>query len=294
MSHLKCSISRASRQMKPWNLHLELLKCFPVNHFGRKSFQNISHPPILCYRLPLGLNGKDFFTCSAGAAGDLGSIPGLGRCPGGGHGNPLQCSCLENPYGQRSLVGYSPWGRQESETWSDVVCMHAPCVTVYSESSLALPSWLRVLVLKVSDRPVPEHRHGLSRGDDDLGPSHSHPPGPFPCSHSRAFCSYFHISSYHMETKISVYSGFWPQTPLLVARAGPSVSVCCWTKSSLGPTYRVGCQELRSMACVHLFRHFKTPPCPQPRAESAALFYLLKIAREGQKLYSSLKPCDGF
>ena len=30
-------------------------------------------------------------------AGDLGSIPGLGRSPGGGHGNPLQYSCLENP-----------------------------------------------------------------------------------------------------------------------------------------------------------------------------------------------------
>ena len=30
-------------------------------------------------------------------AGDVGSIPGLGRSPGGEHGNPLQCSCLENP-----------------------------------------------------------------------------------------------------------------------------------------------------------------------------------------------------
>ena len=39
---------------------------------------------------------------------DAGSIPGLGRSPGGGHGNLLQDSCLENPYGQRSLVGYSP------------------------------------------------------------------------------------------------------------------------------------------------------------------------------------------
>ena len=29
--------------------------------------------------------------------GDVGSIPVLGRSPGGGHGNPLQCSCLENP-----------------------------------------------------------------------------------------------------------------------------------------------------------------------------------------------------
>ena len=35
--------------------------------------------------------------CSAGAAGDLGLIPGLGRSPGGGRGNPLQYSCLENP-----------------------------------------------------------------------------------------------------------------------------------------------------------------------------------------------------
>ena len=44
-------------------------------------------------------------------AGDLGSIPGSGRSPGGGHGNPLQYSCLENPMdGRRSLVGYSPWG----------------------------------------------------------------------------------------------------------------------------------------------------------------------------------------
>ena len=32
-----------------------------------------------------------------GDAGDSGSIPGSGRSPGGGHGNPLQCSCLDNP-----------------------------------------------------------------------------------------------------------------------------------------------------------------------------------------------------
>ena len=44
---------------------------------------------------------------------DLGSIPELERFPGGGHGNLLQCSCLENAHGQRSLVGYSPWGLKE-------------------------------------------------------------------------------------------------------------------------------------------------------------------------------------
>ena len=42
---------------------------------------------------PGGSNGKEF----ASNLGDLGSIPESGRFPGGGHGNPLQCSCLENP-----------------------------------------------------------------------------------------------------------------------------------------------------------------------------------------------------
>ena len=44
-------------------------------------------------------------------AGDMGSIPGLGRSPGKGNGNPLQYSC----HGQRSLAGYSPWGHKESD-----------------------------------------------------------------------------------------------------------------------------------------------------------------------------------
>ena len=44
-------------------------------------------------RLPWCLSGKE----SACNAGDVGSIPGLGRSPGEGNGNSLQCSCLENP-----------------------------------------------------------------------------------------------------------------------------------------------------------------------------------------------------
>ena len=55
---------------------------------------------------PGGSDSKE----SACNAGDLGSIPGLGRSPGEGNGNPLQYSCLENPHGQRSLAGYSPCG----------------------------------------------------------------------------------------------------------------------------------------------------------------------------------------
>ena len=43
---------------------------------------------------------KDYFpnsACNAGDTGDAGSIPGSGRSPGVGKGNPLQSSCLENP-----------------------------------------------------------------------------------------------------------------------------------------------------------------------------------------------------
>ena len=47
---------------------------------------------------------------------DSDSIPGLGRSSGGGYGNPLQYSCLENLHGQRSLVDYSPQGCKESDT----------------------------------------------------------------------------------------------------------------------------------------------------------------------------------
>ena len=46
--------------------------------------------------LPQWLSGKES-ACNAGDTGDMGSILGLGRSPGGGHGNPLQYSCLENP-----------------------------------------------------------------------------------------------------------------------------------------------------------------------------------------------------
>ena len=50
---------------------------------------------------------------SASDAGNPGSIPGSGRSPGEGNGNPLQYSCLENPMDRGALVGYSPRGHKE-------------------------------------------------------------------------------------------------------------------------------------------------------------------------------------
>ena len=62
---------------------------------------------------PGGSDGKES-TCNEG---DRGLIPELGRSSEGGHGNPLQYSCLENPHEQRSLAGSSPWGCRVRHGW---------------------------------------------------------------------------------------------------------------------------------------------------------------------------------
>ena len=56
---------------------------------GIKCIKNVKHLGGFC--------GVSEVKASASSAGDVGSIPGLGRSPGEGNGNPLQYSCLENP-----------------------------------------------------------------------------------------------------------------------------------------------------------------------------------------------------
>ena len=68
------------------------------------------HSTLVRRAFPGGSDDKE----SACNVGDLGSIPGLGRCPGERNGNPLQYSGLENP--MEDLAGYSPWGGKESDT----------------------------------------------------------------------------------------------------------------------------------------------------------------------------------
>ena len=62
--------------------------------------------------VPGGLEGK-VSTCNEG---DPGSIPESGRSPGEGNGNPLPVLLPGEFHGGRSPVGYSPWGRKESDT----------------------------------------------------------------------------------------------------------------------------------------------------------------------------------
>ena len=78
--------------------------------------------------LPQWLSGKESSCCAA----DLGSASGLGRSPEGGHGSPLQYSCLGNPR-DRSLAGYIVRGPQRvGHDWDDWACTHArPSETVF-------------------------------------------------------------------------------------------------------------------------------------------------------------------
>ena len=72
---------------------------------------------------PGGSAGKES-ACNA-CQGDLGSIPGLGRSPGGGHGLPLQCSCLENPV-DRGAWGAVVHGVTKSDTAEKLSAAPAP------------------------------------------------------------------------------------------------------------------------------------------------------------------------
>ena len=86
---------------------------FVVPSGGRAFGQTWTHPRAS----HVALVGKNL-PASAGDIRDSDLTPELGRSPGGGHGNPLQCYCLENPHGQRNLAGYSPWGCRGRPDWA--------------------------------------------------------------------------------------------------------------------------------------------------------------------------------
>ena len=111
-----CSDLRWGSVQNPW------LPFSPNSHDTSKMYLSVSlqlsqamsissiHSFNKYLRCPYCVSGlPSWLKESACNAEDLGSIPGLRRSPGGGHGNPLQYPCLENPHGQRSLGGYSPW-----------------------------------------------------------------------------------------------------------------------------------------------------------------------------------------
>ena len=85
---------------------------------------------------------------------DTGLIPGLGRSPGGGHGNPLQYSCLENPMDRGARQpAYSPWGHTELATTSDLVhiCIYGASLVAQMVKNLPATQETRVQSLGWED-----------------------------------------------------------------------------------------------------------------------------------------------
>ena len=96
----------------------------PVGFLGwEDTLEKDRLPTPVFLGLPGASDGKEFTF----NVGNLGSIPGLGRSPGGGHSNSLQYSFLENPHKQRSLVGYSSWGHRVGQDW---VTKHSTAVNM--------------------------------------------------------------------------------------------------------------------------------------------------------------------
>ena len=89
---------------------------------------------VYVYEFPWCLSGKEP-AYNARDTGDVGSIPGSGRSPGGGHGNPLQYSCLEDPM-CRGAWRATVHGVAKSQTWLKWLSTHTRvcvcvCVCVY-------------------------------------------------------------------------------------------------------------------------------------------------------------------
>ena len=110
--------------MTQWKQHTGLKLC--ISHCQLWP-QGLVYTQLFClprFVLELDFTGGSDGKESACSAGDLGSIPGLRKPPGGRNGNPLQYYCLENTHGQRSLVGYSPWGHKESDMTEQLSTAH--------------------------------------------------------------------------------------------------------------------------------------------------------------------------
>ena len=111
---------------------------------------------------------------SAGDIRDMGSIPGWGRSPGGGHGNPLQCSCLETP------VDRGAWRAAVHGVASPTRCSDLACLHTHTHTHLALQA------------PAPgmeaDAIHVCEGSGRDHNPSpgfHSRALGHFPSVHTR-------------------------------------------------------------------------------------------------------------
>ena len=112
-------------------------------------------------KLPWWHSSKES-ACNAGAAGDRSSIPGLGRSPGGGHGNPVQYSCLQNPM-DRGAWQATVHGVTKSRTWLKQLSIHAS--TCWQSSKFCLQPGPHTITLDPYVQQPIGHLHWMTHRD---------------------------------------------------------------------------------------------------------------------------------
>ena len=127
------SYTRGSSRPRDWTL-ITCVPCIADRFFSPGDFPSRS-------------DGKE----TACNAGDPGSIPGSGRSPGEGNGDPLQYSCLENPM-DRGAGDYSPWGHKESDTTEWLTLSLSLPLSHWGSPSLCLGIMLKLRQWSLSRR----------------------------------------------------------------------------------------------------------------------------------------------
>ena len=141
---------------------------------------------------PGGSDGK----VSAYNAGDLGSIPGSGRSPGEGNGNPLQYSCLENPMDGGTWLGYSPWYcRRVGRDWATEQ-QHQSLMRATKNKTYKIQSFLVVVQPSTCVQPSATPRTAAHQASLSLTISRSCPslcPLHWWCHHTGVKPSWHHV-----------------------------------------------------------------------------------------------------
>ena len=116
-----------SGRRRVWGLEQQRVQAGTVEK-GVSTYQKADLPLTHCRFkwgrfLPRDTGGSDGKE-SACNARNPGLMPGLGRSPGEGNGNPLQYPCLENPMDRGAWGGYNPWGHREPDTTERLTFPH--------------------------------------------------------------------------------------------------------------------------------------------------------------------------
>ena len=153
----------------------------------------VTHSSVLTWRIPVD-RGSWWATVSR--------LPGLGRSPGGGRGNPLWYSRLENPLGQRNLEGYSPQGHKELDMTeaTERASTHS-CFRVFSPALLNVHPQILTKLIQV---PLSGSSCNIPVMILQTTYMEVQPPSPFLCNYIAFHCMYPYIMTYYFPPVLNL------------------------------------------------------------------------------------------